>query len=250
MITSPSVVSVNVGAVREVEWRGRLITTGLWKHPATGRVPLRGVNFAGDDQADRTVHGGVDKAVYAYSTEDYEFWREHEGIDTPVGLFGENLTLSGIELSSALVGERWSVGTALLAVAPQRLRCFQTGVRLGDPVLPKRFRRARRPGGVWRAGAVGGGQARGPSGSASGRPRTRPLESDGPGGRDLDRGNSARVEREDSHRDESDCGGENDEIARESFPYGRRGRIAIDAQLGEVGRARHGRINSTGLGVR
>lgn len=160
VIMSPRVISVNVGAVREIEWRGDLVTTGIWKHPVTGRIALRGVNFAGDDQADRTVHGGVDKAVYAYATEDYDFWREHEGIDTSIGLFGENLTLSGIDLSSALVGERWSVGTALLEVAQPRLPCFKLGIRMGDPMFPKRFLAARRMGAYFRIieeGDVGAG---------------------------------------------------------------------------------------------
>ena len=74
----PRLVSVNIGSVRTVAWRGREVTTGIWKHPASGRVGLRGVNFVGDDQADRTVHGGPDKAVYAYAHEDYDYWHDVE----------------------------------------------------------------------------------------------------------------------------------------------------------------------------
>ena len=69
------VVSMNVGGIREVEWRGRVVTTGIWKQPVSGPVALVSVNFAGDDQADRTEHGGREKAVYAYSVEDYAYWR-------------------------------------------------------------------------------------------------------------------------------------------------------------------------------
>ena len=156
------VVSLNVGAIRELEWRGERITTGIWKHPVAGRVALRGVNFAGDDQADRSVHGGPDKAVYAYAREDYDFWREQEGIDTPDGLFGENLTLEGMDLTNAVVGERWSVGSAVLEVAQPRLPCYKLGIRMGDQRFLKKFMAAGRPGAylrVIREGDVGAGDA-------------------------------------------------------------------------------------------
>jgi MOSC domain-containing protein YiiM len=156
----PRVLSVNVGAVREVEWRGKRVTTGIWKHPVDGRVAIRGVNLDGDDQADRTVHGGVDKAVYAYAREDYDFWRDEEGMETHPGLFGENLTVEGIDLSAALAGERWSVGSAVLEVAQPRLPCFKLGIRVGDPNFPKRFQAALRMGAylrIVREGDVGAG---------------------------------------------------------------------------------------------
>lgn len=159
---TPRVLSVNVGTVRLVEYRGRSVTTGIWKHPVIGRTALRGVNFHGDDQADRTLHGGPDKAVYAYAREDYDFWRDAEGMETPPGLFGENLTVEGIDLSSALVGERWSVGSTVLEVAQPRLPCFKLGIRVGDPQFPKRFHAARRNGAYLRVlqeGDVGPGDA-------------------------------------------------------------------------------------------
>jgi MOSC domain-containing protein YiiM len=154
------VVSVNVGAIRHVDLHGEDVTTAIWKHPVDGRVAIRGVNLDGDDQADRTVHGGPDKAVYAYSLEDYAYWREHEPFDTPVGLFGENLTIEGIDLSSAVVGERWSVGSAVLEVAQPRLPCFKLGIRVGDPTFLKRFLAAARMGAYFRIikeGDVGAG---------------------------------------------------------------------------------------------
>ena len=160
LASSAHVLSVNVGEVREVEWRGEIVTTGIWKHPVAGRVALRGVNFEGDDQADRSVHGGPDKAVYAYAREDYDFWREHEALETPVGLFGENLTVQGIDLSSAMVGDRWSVGSTVLEVAQPRQPCFKLGIRLGDPRFPKRFLAALRMGAYLRVvqeGDVGSG---------------------------------------------------------------------------------------------
>jgi MOSC domain-containing protein YiiM len=146
MAASPRVLSVNVGGIREIEWHGTLVTTGIWKAPVSGRVALRGVNFAGDDQADRTVHGGPDKAVYAYAREDYEFWRTHEGVETPPGLFGENLTLEGVDLSATVVGERWRIGSTLLEVAQPRLPCYKLGIRMGDRLFPKKFLAAERSG--------------------------------------------------------------------------------------------------------
>jgi MOSC domain-containing protein YiiM len=161
-MTVPRVLSVNVGGIRALEWRGGIVTTGIWKNPASERVALRGVNFAGDDQADRTAHGGPDKAVYAYAREDYEFWREQEGIETSIGLFGENLTLEGIDLSSAVVGERWSVGSAVLEVAQPRLPCYKLGIRMGDPYFVRRFLQAQRMGAYLRIvqeGDIGAGDA-------------------------------------------------------------------------------------------
>lgn len=141
-------VSVNVGPVREVEWRGERVRTGIWKSPVGDRaVRVRGVNLDGDDQADRTVHGGRDKAVYAYAEEDYAWWRDEGGLpEAGPALFGENLTTRGLDLRAAVVGERWRVGTALLEVAQPRLPCFKLGIRVGDPRMVKRFMLAGRPG--------------------------------------------------------------------------------------------------------
>ena len=142
----PRILSVNVGRIRRVEWRGRELTTAIWKHSVSGRIALRGVNLRGDEQADRTVHGGDDKAVYAYAREDYDYWRDEAGMETPPGLFGDNLTTEGLDLSSALVGERWSVGSTVLEVTQPRLPCFKLGARVGDPHFPKRFFGALRMG--------------------------------------------------------------------------------------------------------
>lgn len=157
---TPRVVSLNVGDIREIEWHGELVTTAIWKYPVSERLALRGVNFVGDDQADRTVHGGPDKAVYAYSREDYDFWRDELGIETPAGLFGENLTVEGLDLASAMIGDRWRVGSALLEVAQPRLPCFKLGIRMGDAHFPKRFLAASRMGAYLRVieeGDVGAG---------------------------------------------------------------------------------------------
>ena len=156
----PILLSVNVGGVREVEWRGEIVATGIWKQPVTGRVALHGVNFDGDDQADRVAHGGPHKAVYAYAMEDYAWWHEHEGMDVAPALFGENLTTEGLDLSAAVVGERWAVGSALLEVAQPRFPCYKLGIRVDDPYFPRTFLAARRLGAylrIVREGDVGAG---------------------------------------------------------------------------------------------
>lgn len=159
----PRVLSVNVGAVREVDWRGERVRTGIWKEPVVGRaVPIAGVNLAGDDQGDRVAHGGPDKAVYAYAVEDYRYWQEAHGVVPEPGLFGENLTVQGLDLSGALVGERWRVGTALLEVAQPRFPCYKLGIRMGDDGFAKRFMTVGRLGAYLRIvepGVVAAGDA-------------------------------------------------------------------------------------------
>ncbi|MEO7458181.1 MAG: MOSC domain-containing protein [Gemmatimonadaceae bacterium] len=159
----PRVVSVNVGAVRSVEWQGEVVQTGIWKSSiGAGSVRVEGVNLVGDDQADRTVHGGPDKAVYAYATEDYDHWRDVEGIATEPGLFGENLTVEGIALGECVVGERWLVGDVLLEVAQPRLPCYKLGIRLGDSRFTRRFMQVSRLGAylrIVRAGSLRAGDS-------------------------------------------------------------------------------------------
>ncbi|MEN0067866.1 MAG: MOSC domain-containing protein [Myxococcota bacterium] len=108
-------------------------------------MAARGVNLAGDDQADRNAHGGVHKAVYAYAIEDYEAWRE-EGFEVEPGTFGENLTLEGLDPNTARIGDRWSIGSAVFEVSEPRVPCFKLGVRMGMPTFVRRFAQARRPG--------------------------------------------------------------------------------------------------------
>lgn len=145
-VAAGAVASVNVGAVRTVMMAGRPVRTAIWKSPVEGRVAVRGVNVEGDDQADRTVHGGPDKAVYAYAAEDLEWWAERVGRSLEPGAFGENLTTAGIGLTSAVVGERWAVGTAVLEVTQPRIPCFKLGIRMGDPRFTRWFAESARPG--------------------------------------------------------------------------------------------------------
>ena len=139
-------LSVNVGGPRPVDTGRRVVLTSIWKAPVEGRVAVRGVNLDGDVQADRSVHGGPDKAVYAYATEETRLWEAELGRSLGPGAFGENLTVEGLDVSGALLGERWRVGTTLLEVVQPRLPCFKLGLRMGDPAFVRRFGRASRPG--------------------------------------------------------------------------------------------------------
>jgi MOSC domain-containing protein YiiM len=155
-----TIESLNVGSPRPVQVNGHTVLTAIWKHPVEGRVPIRGVNLRGDDQADRTVHGGPDKAVYAYAAEDTEWWEAQLGRRLGPGAFGENLTIRGLPVSEAVIGEQWAVGTALLQVSQPRLPCFKLGLRMGDPHFLKRFASVGRPGAyhrVLREGEIAAG---------------------------------------------------------------------------------------------
>ena len=143
---SPRVVSVNVGRPQRVEWHGRIVTTAIFKEPVDGPVKASGVNLSGDDQADRRVHGGPDKAVYAYSAEDYEWWAAELGVPFGAATFGENLTTEGLDLNQCVIGDRWRIGATVLEVSQPREPCFKLGMRMGDAAFVDRFEAARRPG--------------------------------------------------------------------------------------------------------
>src|SRR3954462_2178298 len=118
------VVSVNVGMPKTRIWKGRYVSTAIFKEPVEGRVPLRRLNLDGDAQADLTVHGGRDKAVYAYPVEHYDFWRDQlPGRELPFGVFGENLTTEGLREDEVCVGDEFVVGTARLVVTQPRMPC-------------------------------------------------------------------------------------------------------------------------------
>jgi MOSC domain-containing protein YiiM len=141
-------VSVNVGRPKQIGVRrGRPQMSAIGKAPVTGCVRVEGVNVAGDDQADRRVHGGPDKAVYAYASEDTAWWsQELQRDDLGPGMFGENLTTCGVDVTNAVIGERWRIGNVELEVCQPRLPCFKLGLRFGDPLMLKRFAQAGRPG--------------------------------------------------------------------------------------------------------
>ena len=140
-----TVLSVNVGPVAPFR-AGRATRSAIVKSPVTGRVAVRGVNLAGDDQSDRQVHGGPDQAVYAYARESYDWWEPELGRALDNGLFGENLTLRNVAVNEAVIGERWAIGSAILEVTAPRIPCLKLATRIGDPRFVKRFAAARRPG--------------------------------------------------------------------------------------------------------
>lgn len=146
-----SVLSVNVGPAREVEWRGRLWRSGIFKEPTQEAVRAEGVALVGDEQADPTVHGGPTKSVYAYPSEHYEFWLgtlegpQRDVLATP-GAFGENLTTRGLLEAGAGIGDRLRIGGALLRVTEPRMPCAKLGLRFRDPLMTRRFYEARRNG--------------------------------------------------------------------------------------------------------
>jgi MOSC domain-containing protein YiiM len=142
----PQIVSVNVGRPQLVEWHGRTVKTAIFKEPVDGPVLASDVNLSGDDQADRRVHGGPDKSVYAYAADDYEWWGSQLGNRLGPGTFGENLTTDGIDLGQSRIGDRWHVGEVVFEVAQPREPCFKLGLRMGDAAFVGRFEEARRPG--------------------------------------------------------------------------------------------------------
>jgi len=141
-----SVLSVNIAEPRIIRWRGKDVRTGIFKEPVDGPVRASGSSLEGDLQADRRVHGGEVKAIYAYAREDYDWWERELGRELPPGTFGENLTVRGIDVTGAETGERWRVGSALLEITEPRLPCFKLGVKMGDNRFLKRFTAAGRPG--------------------------------------------------------------------------------------------------------
>jgi MOSC domain-containing protein YiiM len=157
------VLSVNVGGPREVEWRGERVRTSIWKAPVAGRVAVGPTNLAGDAQSDLSVHGGVEKAVYVYPHEHYEFWRaELPGVELGHGQFGENLTSQGLLEDEIAIGDRLRIGSAEFRVTQPRVPCFKLGIRFGRPDLVKRFLRSGRSGfylAVLREGELGAGDA-------------------------------------------------------------------------------------------
>ncbi len=141
------VLSVNVGLPREVEWRAETVETAIFKAPVSGRVAVTRLNLAGDRQADLSVHGGFDKAVYAYPSEHYAYWRkELPRTALPWGAFGENLTVEGLSEAGMRVGDILRIGSTELVVTQPRLPCYKLNARFQRPDMVKRFLRSRRTG--------------------------------------------------------------------------------------------------------
>lgn len=141
-------LSVNVGLPRDIEWRGKVVRTSIFKSTVSGPIRLTKLNLAGDQQADLTVHGGFDKAVYVYPSEHYAFWRQElPGAELPWGAFGENLTTEGGLADNAVyIGDRFRIGSAEFVVTQPRMPCFKLGIRFGRADVIKRFLHSGRNG--------------------------------------------------------------------------------------------------------
>jgi MOSC domain-containing protein YiiM len=157
------VVSLSVGLPREVEVHGGTVLTSIFKAPVDRRLHVTTLNLEGDAQSDLSVHGGIDKAVYAYPSEHYEYWhRELPEADLPWGVFGENLTTEGLIEADVQIGDRFRVGSAEFIVTQPRMPCYKLGIRFGRPDIVKRFLKSGRPGfyfAVTLEGEVGAGDS-------------------------------------------------------------------------------------------
>src|SRR5262249_10439451 len=141
------VISVNVGLPRTVQWKGKAVSTGIFKAPVSGRIHLRTLNFDGDRQADLSVHGGPDKAVYVYPVEHYAYWhRELPDMTVTWGIFGENLTTAGLQEDTLQIGDRFRIGSTEVVVTQPRLPCFKLGLKFGRDDIVKRFLASGRTG--------------------------------------------------------------------------------------------------------
>ena len=141
------ILSVNVGLPRKVSFNGQIITTAIFKDPVKGPIMLRRLNLDGDKQADLTVHGGVDKAVYSYPAEHYDYWRKQfPNMDLIWGMFGENFTTEGLMEDTVNIGDQLQIGSAKLVATQPRMPCYKLGVRFGRMEIIRRFLASGRPG--------------------------------------------------------------------------------------------------------
>jgi len=142
-----TLVSLNVGMPKDVDWQGKTVHTGIWKSPVDGARMVRRLNIDGDGQGDKGGHGGENRAVLVYQLDSYRHWRHHLGRDdlTP-GSFGENFTVEGLGDDEVNIGDRYRIGEAEFEVTQPRVTCFRVGMRLGEPRMPSLLVSHRRPG--------------------------------------------------------------------------------------------------------
>jgi MOSC domain-containing protein YiiM len=160
---TPKILSINVSLPKEIDFEGQKVTTGIFKEPIEGRIMLRTLNLDGDKQADLTVHGGPDKAVYAYPIEHYEFWRKvYPNMEMPNGMFGENFTIEGLMESEVSVGDAFEIGSSKVIATQPRMPCYKLGVKFGRMDVLKKFLASGRSGIYFRVleeGEVGAGDS-------------------------------------------------------------------------------------------
>jgi MOSC domain-containing protein YiiM len=154
-------ISVNVGLPRKVNWKGKKVTTSIFKEPVVGPIAMRTLNLDGDRQADLSVHGGADKAVYAYPSEHYVYWSgELPDVELPWGMFGENLTTERLKEDAINIGDRFRIGSAEVVIRQPRMPCYKLAVKFGRDDIVKRFLVSGRTGfylAVLKEGEIGAG---------------------------------------------------------------------------------------------
>ncbi len=134
------IVAVNIGERREINWKGKIVTTGIFKFPVDEPIFLDVEDVKGDTICNREKHGGVDQAVYAFSEKHYHYFKElYSDLDWELGMFGENLTLSDCEESELHVGDTFKVGETIIEVTKPRQPCMKLGVRFNDMKIVKQF---------------------------------------------------------------------------------------------------------------
>ena len=157
------VISLNVGLPRTVNFHGQAVTTGIFKEPVKGRIKLRKLNLDGDKQADLTVHGGLDKALYAYPAEHYDYWKERlPKMKLPWGMFGENLTTEGLLEDQVNIGDVFRIGSSEVVVTQPRMPCYKLGVKFGRMDIVRQFMDSKLTGIYFRVlkeGEIGAGDA-------------------------------------------------------------------------------------------
>lgn len=146
-----SLLSINVGRPRLVQRNGRTISTAIFKQPVDEPVEVTELGIVGDEQADKSVHGGPDKAIYAYSEANYAWWRDRlQGRDLQAGEFGENLTVSSMTDDEVCVGDIYGIGEGKQGIRVQvtqpRTPCMKLGVKMNMPAFVKQFHQAARTG--------------------------------------------------------------------------------------------------------
>ena len=140
MLQQMRVISLNVGKIREVPWDGKMIQTGVFKEPVNGTLEVKGINIDGDNQGNRKSHGGIDRAVYAYPMEHYEYWKsQYPNKELPFGMFGENLTTEGLFEDKVCVGDIFRIGTAEIMAVQPRMPCYRLGNRFNDQSIIDKY---------------------------------------------------------------------------------------------------------------
>jgi MOSC domain-containing protein YiiM len=154
-------LSVNVGLPRDIEWKGRIVRTGIWKDSVRGRCRVARLNLDGDGQGDLAGHGGEQRAVFVYQIESYRYWQEQlRRTDFVHGQFGENFTVEGLPDDTVCIGDRYQIGSAVFEVTQPRVTCYRVGIRMNESRMPALLTASGRPGFYFRVlqeGAVGAG---------------------------------------------------------------------------------------------